>query len=80
MIRIEKFVGGWDWWWMTPTTYIQLAGAGSTACWSWINIVRDQNTDKSQPPIWITEKVDFFNMSSVYPMFTPLKMIIVLHV
>ena len=24
----------------------------------------DQNTNKSQPPIWIIEKVDFFNMSS----------------
>ena len=23
---------------MTPTTYIQLAGAGSTARWGWINI------------------------------------------
>ena len=26
MIQLGKFVGGW---WLTPTTYIQLAGAGS---------------------------------------------------
>ena len=32
MIQLEKFVGGGGGWvvgWLTPTTYIQLAGAGS---------------------------------------------------
>ena len=34
MIQLEQqqhgeFVGGWGGWWLTPTTYIQLAGAGS---------------------------------------------------
>ena len=29
MNQLEKFVGGW---WLTPTTYIQLAGAGSIPC------------------------------------------------
>ena len=28
MIQLEKFVGGVVWW-LTPTTYIQLAGVGS---------------------------------------------------
>ena len=40
MIQLEKFVGGGVvvWWgggvvgWLTPTTYIQLAGAGSICC------------------------------------------------
>ena len=36
MIQLEKFVGGGGrgvlvGWWLTPTTYIQLAGAGSTS-------------------------------------------------
>ena len=29
MIQLGKFVGGGVGWWLTPTTYIQLAGAGS---------------------------------------------------
>ena len=41
MIQLGKFVGGGvvAWWgggvvgWLTPTTYIQLAGAGSTKAW-----------------------------------------------
>ena len=37
MIQLGKFVGVWVVWWLTPTTYIQLAGAGSTAHWGWIN-------------------------------------------
>ena len=38
MIKLGKFVGG-GWWggWLTPAIYIQLAGAGSTARWGWIN-------------------------------------------
>ena len=32
-----KVCGGVGWW-LTPTTYIQLAGAGSTARRGWINI------------------------------------------
>ena len=43
MIQLEQqqhgeFVGGVVGWWLTPTTYIQLTGAGSTARWGWINI------------------------------------------
>ena len=36
MIQLEKFVGGGVVGWLTPTTYIQLAGAGSKRffCWS----------------------------------------------
>jgi len=33
MIQLGEFVGGW---WVADT-YIQLAGAGSTARWVWIN-------------------------------------------
>ena len=32
MIQLGK-VCGWVGWWLTPTTYIQLAGAGSTKNW-----------------------------------------------